>query len=449
MFIEKDTKKMSVSSKNNILKRSLALLIAVKGTSVFYTLLIVPFLVTIMSTSTYGLWLVIFSVISWISIFDFGLGNGFRNLFIKAYESGDMKTATNLVYDLYSTTGLIILIIDMIFLIIWPFVNWSHIFNINSKFSENIDLIVLVVFLLFSIQLYSNNISTLLLSIQKSGLNSSIQLLSNILSGIAIFLVWQLNKVSLLVISVIFISSSIIINLIYTFFFFNKFFYNHNSVKKIRLPTKNSFKNLSNFGFDYFIIQIAMVVLFSTDNFLINYFYGSIDVTNYSFVYRVYFSILSLLLLFLNPFWSIITKAITEGDLVWVQRTMKSLLFTWVIFFFVVIVVSWNVEFILRIWLQKQIVVDWLLNLALLMYVLVLSWVNIIATYLNSVGVVKLQRNISLFQVLLNIPFCIFFSKYLNLGVAGIIIGSNIILFFGGILLTLKFRTHFKALVKN
>jgi len=55
-----------------------------KGISIGISLLLVPLTLNYLDKEGYGLWLTLSSIVSWFSLFDIGLGNGFRNKFAEA-----------------------------------------------------------------------------------------------------------------------------------------------------------------------------------------------------------------------------------------------------------------------------------------------------------------------------------------------------------------------------
>ena len=69
----------SVKAKKNILA-----VFFLKGISVVISFLFVPLAIKFLGTEKYGIWLTVSSVIAWINIFDFGLGNGLRNKLVEA-----------------------------------------------------------------------------------------------------------------------------------------------------------------------------------------------------------------------------------------------------------------------------------------------------------------------------------------------------------------------------
>jgi len=57
-------------------------------------------------------------------------------------------------------------------------------------------------------------------------------------------------------------------------------------------------------------------------------------------------------------------------------------------------------------------------------WVLIASWTSIFGNFLSGVGKIRLSLYHSFAMIVINIPLSIFLAKYLNLGSAGVIIGT-------------------------
>ncbi|MBL7937415.1 MAG: hypothetical protein JNM51_16535, partial [Bacteroidia bacterium] len=76
----------SVKAKKNILASVL-----IKGISVVTSFVLVPLTIHYLNPINYGIWLTLYSVISWFGLLDIGLGNGLRNKFAEAIANNDKQ----------------------------------------------------------------------------------------------------------------------------------------------------------------------------------------------------------------------------------------------------------------------------------------------------------------------------------------------------------------------
>jgi Na+-driven multidrug efflux pump len=77
-----------------------------------------------------------------------------------------------------------------------------------------------------------------------------------------------------------------------------------------------------------------------------------------------------------------------------------------------------------EIWIGDQIKIPFLLSTSMAIWVLIASWTSIFGNFLSGVGKIRLSLYHSFAMIVINIPLSIFLAKYLNLGSAGVIIGT-------------------------
>ena len=111
--------KFSGSSKRSkeALKGSLLSVLA-KMISVLSSLLIVPLTIDYVNPTQYGIWLTLSSIIGWVTFFDLGLGNGFRNRFAEAKAKGDLELAKRYLSTTYFAVFAIVFVVFVILLCI-------------------------------------------------------------------------------------------------------------------------------------------------------------------------------------------------------------------------------------------------------------------------------------------------------------------------------------------
>src|SRR6185312_13112956 len=78
----------------------------VKVFSTLITLSLISVSIKYIDKQNYGVWLTLASVVTWLSVFDFGLSNGLTNRLSEAFAKGDCKLA-----KIYLSTTYFILII--------------------------------------------------------------------------------------------------------------------------------------------------------------------------------------------------------------------------------------------------------------------------------------------------------------------------------------------------
>ena len=68
-----------------------------QGIGLLTSYLLVPLTIDYVSSSQYGIWLTISSIVSWFALLDVGLGTGLRNKLTEALANGDTVLAKKYV----------------------------------------------------------------------------------------------------------------------------------------------------------------------------------------------------------------------------------------------------------------------------------------------------------------------------------------------------------------
>src|SRR6476620_2883831 len=101
----------------------------VKILSTIVTLSLIPISLHYTDAKTYGVWLTLSSVITWVQLFDLGLSNGLANRLAVAFTNEDNKTAKQYISVTYSFLIVIAAALCAIFLSVSHFINWNKLFN--------------------------------------------------------------------------------------------------------------------------------------------------------------------------------------------------------------------------------------------------------------------------------------------------------------------------------
>ena len=149
--------KRTVKAKKNIIAS-----IFIKGANIVVGFLMVRMTLEYLDQTKYGIWLVLTSIIGWISFFEIGLGGGLKNRLAVALAKNDYKLGKIYVSTTYAILTIIISIVAFIFIISNTFIDWTEVLNTDISYSEELSTLVLVVFNFFFIQFVLNMISIIL-----------------------------------------------------------------------------------------------------------------------------------------------------------------------------------------------------------------------------------------------------------------------------------------------
>lgn len=409
-----------------------------RGGSIAATFMLVPLTINYLDTDNYGIWLTLSSFISWFAFFDIGLGNGLRNKFAESKAKGNQELAQAYVSSAYFTIGSISLLLSLIFLGLNSFVNWTVVFNTDSSLQTELSILMPVVFSFFCLQLVVNLITTIYTADQKPSVQGKIGFITQVVS---LFSIWMLTKTSgssLLIFGIIFSAFPTLILLFFNFFAFLKTYKNFKP--KFSLWKMVYLKDIFGVGFSFFIIQIAALILFSTDNFIISKLFGPAEVVPYNISYKYFSIIIMVYSIIVTPYWSSFTEAYVKRDYDWIKSSVKNIMKIWmfipVILVFMILFANWFYLF----WVGDKIEVSLLLNISMALFVLLMTFNMVFVNFINGLGKIRIQLVTSIILIGINIPLSIFFAVNLNLGISGVILASGVCLISSVILFPIQYH---------
>lgn len=423
--------KRSIKAKRNIIAS-----FGLKGFSILVSFLLVPLTLNYLNPTKYGLWLTISSIIGWFGFFDIGLGNGLRNKLAEAFAVKDYKLAKAYVSTTYATLTLIMVGVFLLFLFINPLLDWSKLLNAQPEMAGELSRIILVVFTFFALRFVLNLIGIILTSDQLPAVSNIFDPLGNLIALISIYLITKFTLGDLLYISIIYSAAPVLILIIASFYFFTgKYEFIKPDLKSIDF---NYFKPLAELGVKFFILQIACVIIFSTDNIIIAQILGPAEVTPYNIAFK-YFSIpIMIFTIMLTPFWSAYTEAFTIGDIKWIKISIKRLIMIWMLVIVGVIFLFSISKYFYLMWVGDKVHIPLLLSAFMGLYAIIFTWNNIFAYFVNGVGKIRLQMYCGIIGMIINIPISIYFAKNLNMGSAGVILGTCISLIISSFFISIQ-----------
>lgn len=410
--------------------RSILFSFAFKGGSMLCSYIIIPVsLKYLKSPADYGVWLTISSFVAWINLFDGGLGNGLKNKLSEALTFDDKRKAKTIVSSAYAGLFLLSAFLSVLFIGIHSYINWAKILNVSSSLKNSIDVIVLYVFIGFFIRLAVDLINSILTAYQKI---ESVSLLNFIINASLLAGVFLLNlfniKDRFFAICILYSFTPVLILIVVSIILFSKSL--REVLPSFKLFNFSELKPLLTLGGKFFVIQISVIVVFSTDNLIIAELFSPADVSVYSICYK-YFGILTFIwAIILSPYWVAFNEAYLKKDYTWIHNTIKRLEKGFLLLALLTVIALVVSPFVFKVSVQKQgVFIPFNLSVYMALFVLLSSCISIYVNFLNGTGLIKLQLYISVFSAIINIPLCILFAKTLHLGINGIILSSIISIF--------------------
>ncbi|PIX06378.1 MAG: hypothetical protein COZ76_09140, partial [Flavobacteriales bacterium CG_4_8_14_3_um_filter_35_10] len=255
-----------------------------RGINTLFMYLTVPFLLNYLGNQYYGVWVTIYGLLITAYFMDIGITLGLKNKLAVALSNKNYILAKTLISTAYISISIISLFLIIVgFLFVYSF-KMNQIFNINiAEHSMKLIVLVNIVLVVFSVTL--NIYKSIYLAFQKA---SKIEFAMATYQGfvfLQIVLLPLFIENSLLMVSLIYGITNLLIGFVFTVIFFN-------SNKSIR-PSFNSFKinqvkELMGLSLNFFVIQLSLIVILTTDNLIITNLINPESTTVYSIVYKVF-----------------------------------------------------------------------------------------------------------------------------------------------------------------
>ncbi len=356
-------------------------LFGAKGTLLLANFVVISITLDLLSTKIYGVWITLYTTISWLSFFDLGLGNGMRNLFAVNRAIGNQEKNKQLV----STSYIIVLGIALILLIVGlPFVYYADIarfFNISDIAIPDLRCVLSLLVVVTSLQLITKLINSIFLADQKPALSSLIDCSGVVCSLLLLFILKGRLVGSLFNLALIITLPTFIISFIVTLFAFNKNYRKLKpSLKCFNLKISNKLINL---GLRFFLIQLSALIILQGSNIIILKFIGAEEVSVFSLVYKYFNVIVTIFTLVLTPYWSFFTDSYAKNNYSQIKQGFKQLLISWLAISMVGVVMWIALPFSFKIWLNQELDIPAYLPVSLLLFSVFSNLGSVFIYFLN------------------------------------------------------------------
>lgn len=397
-----------------------------KGVSILVTLLLVPLSLHYLDRDRYGIWLTFSSLTAWLTFFDIGIGNGLRNRLTAALARHQIAEARSLVSTAYAVVGLIMGGLLILFLFCSTFISWSGLLNVSAQLENELWIVGAVIFGSFLAQNLLSLINPVLNARHQNSKTSLIILVVNLGSLIGIYVLTLTGNSSF----VLFCCVQSLISL-GSYLFFNWYWFTYTfpeiapSIKYVDL---SKIKAVLGLGMQFFIMQIAAVLLYQTNNILISRWFGPNEVTDYTISFR-YFNVITMgFSIIMAPFWSSFTDAYTRQDYAWIRAAIRRSVQLWGIVLLALVVMVLNADWVYKAWTGDATKIPLSLSAANAVYVSLYAWNMIFVNFLNGTGKIRLQFLLTPLVLVLFFPVTYGLAIMAGLGVEGIVWGNCICL---------------------
>lgn len=377
------------------------------------SVLTIPVYTTFFSNShNLDVWLVIYSVLSWILLFDFGFGNGMKNKLIYMFSNKDYSGARSIISNTYIPTIFISVFIFLILLPLCLFTNVNIVFGDSNLMIEPSELKIALIIISLSIclQFVLRNISFIYQSQNRNILGTSFSLMSSSAFIFSLFIIKNIDGPKFIYIAIAYLLSINVPLIVFNFAFFLK---NPNLIPSIKEYSFKKCRGVMSLGIQYFVVQLCSLILWSSNSILITQIFDPTSTERFVYYYTCYYKIFSLIVSLITivstTVWVTAGKAYaTHNNLKIIKLLKVSFLYSSLLSI-VCLVCSLGLQLIFNIWIgttpESFIATNFLTIFIFASYCILTLFSETLIVFCNAFTRLKKQVIVSIIFASLKIPF--------------------------------------------
>lgn len=405
------------------LGRSMSRAMVYKGISMALSLVYVPVVLNYLGDYKYGVWASILNILSWISYFDLGIGNGLRNRLSESLASSTPRISPKvLVSSAYAILMGVVAIVAVVCGVAIAFVDWPALLSAWNV-DESLLCVVELSFLGMCFSFVLTLCNSVYYALQKAQVVNLISVCQQAVMLLSVWLLSLTGTSSLTAVAVFYVLSNILVYGVFTVYVFAR---NRSLAPSPRCCSREVAKDVGGLGIMFFVAQIATLVLFTTDNLIVSNLFGPEQVTVYATANKVFTVLPSLFAALVVPLWSKTTVDYARGDIVEIRASLSKMRRLFAVATMGVIIMVVAFKPVVQLWLGRDLGFENSLVVLMGVYAVIYMWNAIYSQIVNGLALVGFIAAIAFVQLVVNIPLSIFLASSCGLGVNGVLLGTII-----------------------
>lgn len=336
----------------------------------------------------YGLWLIIFSILSYIYLMDFGISNGLRNIITPIVNSN-----RKLMNIYISSNYIIMLLFTFILLIIanaiMYFFPYELMYEING-FNMNLNHFKIFISLVVNLQIFYflvSSIKPIFHAFSKSYLVNVSQFLSNVLIIITLNITIHLNlNNDWILLAIVYLGTQIIIVAIISVIIIKKY-----NIKFEFNKNKKEYIEILDLGYKFFFLQLSNLILFNSMNILVGIFVNLEEASKFQISYKL----LSMYILIFNiisaPVWTLVITKWQENNVQSIRNILRKLQKLILLISIPIIVTSLFLNQIVKLWMGNNFGIEISFSMLMVIYIIFNIMCVVLQGILNGLNLIKIQ----------------------------------------------------------
>ncbi len=383
------------------------------------TLVSLPLAVRYLGAERYGVWATIATTAVWINLLDLGIANTLTNSISRAYALADQTAAARYFTNALVLTGGIAAAVGLVLAFVFPRIDWAGLFRVSASVSPTeVERTAMAAVGLMLLSLPCGLAGKLLAGYQELHRNNYAACVGAVASvcGLALGIALKVSMPVLLVMSAGCLTVASLATLVLVVGWQKPWLR-----PRLALVDRSSIRELLDSGWSFFLIQVAAVVVFSSDNLIVSHYLGASEVTPYSVTWRVVGLAALLQSLIFPALWPAYAEAYAKRDYGWIRRTfLMTMKGTVALNVFCVAVLMLVGRSLIRIWAGSSAVPGMHLLLAMGVWAIVNGFMSVESCLLAALNRIREQAVLSILAAALNIALSLALVRHIGaLGVIG------------------------------
>ena len=396
----------------NLLVGNLSASLIFKALAIVVGIITIPAYIEYFDDQTIlGNWFTLLALLNWLLFFDLGLGNGLKNELILTIAEKKYGKARKLILQSYLLLFLISFIIIAVAYIVYLITpNFLLGYQESVGAIPDISLIILVTFIIIFLQFPLRLVISILLAMQKSAIANFLPLVTQALVlCYLLFSAGVVDDVKFLNLSIVYgvaVCAPLILATIYVYILISRWNYELTGNSTI----KDVFKLIIS-GSKFFWIQVCLLALNGSNEFLILNINAPEDVVQYQIYFRVFSIFLIVFSTITVPLWSAIGQAKAQKNINRILKIDRAMRYILLAALFGMLLLSFILPYIFNFWLGEGVIKhEFYISLIFLLYVFVMMGINYSACVAN--GYNKLNVQLKYLNIAVIIKFSTIYLFY-------------------------------------
>ncbi len=385
------------------------------------TLLSLPLAVRYLGAERYGVWATITTTAVWINLLDLGIANTLTNQISRAYAANDKPYGARYLTNALFLTSSVAILAGAAAALLIPRVDWARLLNVGANVNAaEVRHTVIAAVALMLLALPCNLVSKVLAGYQelhRSNYAAGAGAVAG-LGGLALGIALRVSMPLLFVMSAGCLTFANLILLLIVVGAQKPWLR-----PRVGLLGHEPIRELLSSGSSFFLIQVAAVVVFSSDNVVVSHYLGPSQVTPYSVTWRLVGLVAVLQSLIFPALWPAYAEAYSKREYGWIRRTFAgTMAATFAINAGCAAILLLFGRGLIRLWAGAAAVPAWPLLAAMCLWAIISGFMTVESCLLAALNRTRAQAVLSIVAAGVNLALSVMWVR--QIGSLGVIAGT-------------------------